>query len=142
MPFQVTLLTYPCPKCCHWFKNKSGLMQYLNAKHPASACPPVRTNEQQDVFDEEADSEMHDVHNTNRLPAIVTEAEFFSLGGKLYQNYHTLLNGHLCDAQGAFLPKGTPPSPLQEKAANDWLPFGSRVVFELADFLYTRSQMP
>ena len=53
--------------------------------------------------------------------------------------YH--FSGRPCDAQGAFLPEGAPP-PIQEKAANDWLPFESRMEFELADFLYTRSQMP
>ena len=53
--------------------------------------------------------------------------------------YH--FSGRPCDAQGAFLPEGAP-SPIQEKAANDWLPFESRMEFELADFLYTRSQMP
>ncbi|KAF8545526.1 hypothetical protein OG21DRAFT_1398356, partial [Imleria badia] len=46
-----------------------------------------------------------------------------------------------CDAQGAFLPKGASAS-LQEKAADDWSPFGNRLEFELADFFYMRCQIP
>ncbi|KAF8553040.1 hypothetical protein OG21DRAFT_1477479 [Imleria badia] len=136
-----TSLTYPCPKCRRWFKNKSGLMQHVNAKHPASAQPSSPTGEQQDIFDGETEAQNADWFPPNSSPVPDIKTEFFGAGDKLYRNYHKLLNGRPCDARGAFLPEGASPS-LQEKAANDWSPFGNRLEFELADFLYTRCQMP
>jgi len=46
-----------------------------------------------------------------------------------------------CDASGAFLPAGQPPEPLPEKPTDDWSPYLSCPEFELADFLFPRSQM-
>ncbi|KAF8551067.1 hypothetical protein OG21DRAFT_1478282 [Imleria badia] len=136
-----TSLTYPCPKCCRWFKNKSGLTQHVNAKYPASARPPSPTGKQQDIFNGETEAQNADWFPPNSSPVPDIETEFFGAGDKLYRNYHKLLNGHPCDARGALLPEGASSS-LQEKAANDWSPFGNRLEFELADFLYTRCQMP
>ncbi|KAF8545662.1 hypothetical protein OG21DRAFT_1492080 [Imleria badia] len=141
MHSQPTSLTYPCPKCRRWFKNKSGLIQHINAKHPASARPLSPTGEQQDIFDGETEAQNADWFPRNSSPVPDIETEFFGAGDKLYRNYHKLLNSRPCDAQGAFLPKGASPS-LQEKAADDWSPFGNRLEFELADFFYTRCQMP
>ncbi|KAN0081189.1 hypothetical protein V8E55_008813 [Tylopilus felleus] len=99
-------------------------------------CPPTRTDERQDALNGKTNA-----LSPRSSPAPAIETEFFGPGEKLYRNYHMLLNGCPCDAQGTFLLEGAPP-PIQEKAANDWSPFESQMEFELADFLYTRSQMP
>lgn len=42
-----------------------------------------------------------------------------------------------CDEKGTFLPSGSLPSSRQEeRAADDWFPYGDRLEFELADFLF------
>ncbi|KAF8833072.1 hypothetical protein BDN67DRAFT_863097, partial [Paxillus ammoniavirescens] len=43
---------------------------------------------------------------------------------------------------GEFLPEDSAPSPVPEKGNNDWIPYQNRLEFELADFLFTRNQMP
>lgn len=49
--------------------------------------------------------------------------------------------GRPCDEEGKFLPPGTLPSEAPPKSKDNWDPFHSRLEFELADFLYSRSQM-
>ncbi|KAI6137689.1 hypothetical protein BKA82DRAFT_4334648 [Pisolithus tinctorius] len=52
------------------------------------------------------------------------------------------LTGQPCDSSGNPLPVGqSSPQTPSEKQPNDWLPYSSRLEFELADFLFTRSQM-
>ncbi|KAF8834531.1 hypothetical protein BDN67DRAFT_992647 [Paxillus ammoniavirescens] len=50
--------------------------------------------------------------------------------------------GHPCDERGEFLPDSALPPPLHEKPNNDWSPYRNHLEFKLADFLYTRNQMP
>lgn len=47
-----------------------------------------------------------------------------------------------CDANGNFLPPGSPPSPLSDKPLDDWTPYRSRLEFEVAEFLFVQNQMP
>ncbi|KAG1895801.1 uncharacterized protein F5891DRAFT_1130500 [Suillus fuscotomentosus] len=49
--------------------------------------------------------------------------------------------GKQCDADGIYLPPGTPPPPPENVASDDWTPFHSRAEFETAEFLYTQNQM-
>ncbi|KAI6135448.1 hypothetical protein EDD17DRAFT_1487353, partial [Pisolithus thermaeus] len=49
--------------------------------------------------------------------------------------------GRPCDSLGNFLPAGHPAEPLTDMQPDDWSPYSSRLEFELADFLFTRSQM-
>ncbi|KAG6372721.1 hypothetical protein JVT61DRAFT_7492 [Boletus reticuloceps] len=67
---------------------------------------------------------------------------FTGPNNKLYQNYHTFLDSRPCDVEGNFLPPGSPLTPLPVRLRDDWSPFSNRLEFELADFLYTQSQMP
>jgi hypothetical protein len=60
----------------------------------------------------------------------------------LYSLTHFCLLGRPCDAFGEFLPDGAPPVPREQIPADDWTPFDNHLQFELADFLYTRNQMP
>ncbi|KAG1782102.1 hypothetical protein EV702DRAFT_1177148 [Suillus placidus] len=69
------------------------------------------------------------------------DAKFYGMGKNLYHNYHTGLNAQPCDANGLFLPPGTPPLPLTEQLPDDWSPFRNRTEFETAEFLYSRAQM-
>lgn len=46
-----------------------------------------------------------------------------------------------CDAEGTFLPQGTPPPQAESRVPGDWSPFNSRDEFELADLLFTRTEM-
>ncbi|KAI5992692.1 hypothetical protein EDD15DRAFT_2167831 [Pisolithus albus] len=46
------------------------------------------------------------------------------------------------DKFGNDLPQNASPNPRETCDVNDWYPFGSRLEFEMAEFLFTRSQMP
>jgi hypothetical protein len=50
--------------------------------------------------------------------------------------------GRPCDINGEFLPNGSPPAPWEDKDMDDFSPFANREVFELADLLYRRNEMP
>ena len=50
--------------------------------------------------------------------------------------------GRPCDADGNYLPPGSPPAPYVDPVEDLWEPFQDRTEFELADFLYRRNQMP
>ncbi|KAI6131082.1 hypothetical protein EDD16DRAFT_1689588 [Pisolithus croceorrhizus] len=151
----------PCMKtgCHRWFRNKSGLTQHMNVYHPVLL--PV--NCQASLPDEEESRFLLDdnSHGGNPLtdpPNVNPLAEFIGPGDKYYQNYHLhltgmycqlrnyifdnkLFTGHPCDSSGHFLPTGQPPEPLAEKQPDDWSPYSSCLELELANFLFTHSQM-
>lgn len=96
--------TYPCPKCRRWFKNKSGLTQHLNAKHSVSTQAQSQTSGQRDNLSPLRSSPAPEGFAPRSSPAPGwfaprsspspdVETEFFGPGGKLYRNYHKLLNG-------------------------------------------------
>ncbi|KAI6159829.1 hypothetical protein EDD17DRAFT_1887839 [Pisolithus thermaeus] len=78
---------------------------------------------------------LDDPSNSNPL------AEYVGPGDRYYRNYHPNLTGRPCDSLGNFLPAGHPAEPLTNMRPDDWSPYSSRLEFELADFLFTRSQM-
>jgi Plavaka transposase len=49
--------------------------------------------------------------------------------------------GRPCDADGNYLPPGSPPLPFDDPPLDNWFPFSSRIEFETADFLFRRNQM-
>ena len=51
------------------------------------------------------------------------------------------LSGLPCDAEGIFLPLGTPPPPWDYPPPNDYSPFADRGAFELADLIFRKEQM-
>ncbi|KAJ6620591.1 hypothetical protein B0H10DRAFT_2357643 [Mycena sp. CBHHK59/15] len=55
--------------------------------------------------------------------------------------HHPILDGTPCDADGNGLPPGASPPPWEERAPDDYSPFGSRAEFEFAEFLYVREEM-
>ncbi|THH20301.1 hypothetical protein EUX98_g8604 [Antrodiella citrinella] len=58
---------------------------------------------------------------------------------KLRRETHPYLNGCHTDASGAAIPPGSPPS--SAKSNEDWTPYGDRLQFEMAEFLFKREQM-
>ncbi|KIJ67662.1 hypothetical protein HYDPIDRAFT_25141 [Hydnomerulius pinastri MD-312] len=69
-------------------------------------------------------------------PPAGVDSQFYGPGDKLYQNYHSKLNGCPCDEQGEFLAPGTPP-PLDIAGSDNWAPYGDQIAFETAEFLFT-----
>lgn len=63
----------------------------------------------------------------------------------MHLNYYCISDGFVearpCDATADFLPPGAPPPP-NAPPEEDWTPFSGWLEFELADFLYSRDQMP
>ncbi|KAG2110059.1 hypothetical protein BD769DRAFT_1674733 [Suillus cothurnatus] len=125
-------LCIPCtkPGCNQWFKNQSGYTQYMNAKHPVfpqqfTLSQPSRPFSPSpgppDTIDFRDDATMD-----NSDPVQQT-AEFFNTGNQLYRNYHPFLSAQPCDLEGNFLPPGTSPPPLTDKAPDNWTPYKSRV---------------
>ncbi|KAI5983739.1 hypothetical protein F5J12DRAFT_907985 [Pisolithus orientalis] len=133
----------PCtkPGCCQWFRNKLGLTQHINIYHPVflPINIPVQV-EQPDQVPSPEEEQFHDPSTSPSNPTLL--AEFVGQGDKYYRNYHPNLTGQPCDSSGNPLPVGQ--SSLQtpsEKQPNDWSPYSSHLEFELADFLFTHSQM-
>ncbi|KAI6137566.1 hypothetical protein BKA82DRAFT_4379823 [Pisolithus tinctorius] len=142
----------PCtkPGCRRWFRNKSGLTQHVNVYHPV--FPPINIPAQVEQPDQVPspeeeqfqfrpdDDDYSDPSTSPSNPTLL--AEFVGQGDKYYRNYHPNLTGQPCDSSGNPLPVGqSSPQTPSEKQPNDWSPYSSRLEFELADFLFTRSQM-
>ncbi|KAI6007589.1 hypothetical protein F5J12DRAFT_905493 [Pisolithus orientalis] len=133
----------PCtkPGCHRWFRNKSGLTQHVNIYHPV--FPPINIPaqvEQPDQVPLPEEEQFHDPSTSPSNPTLL--AEFVGQGNKYYWNYHPNLTRQPCDSSGNPLPVGqSSPQTPSEKQPNDWSPYSSCLEFELADFLFTRSQM-
>ncbi|KAG1854522.1 hypothetical protein F4604DRAFT_1539648, partial [Suillus subluteus] len=65
-----------------------------------------------------------------------TDAEFTDASERYYRTHHSMLNGRPCTAKGAFLPYGTPPTPVPPKSPVDWSPYRNRTEFEMAEFAF------
>ncbi|KAG1765450.1 hypothetical protein EDD22DRAFT_978772 [Suillus occidentalis] len=148
-------LCIPCtkPGCNCWFKNQSGYTQHMNAKHPVFPQQPTSREPSRPFSPSPGLPDIMDLGDAgamdfedggimdNNDPAQQT-AEFFGPGSWLYRNYHPFLSARPCDLEGNFLPLGTSPPPLTDKAPDDWTPYKSWVEFELADYLFTKNQTP
>ncbi|KAK1220287.1 hypothetical protein PQX77_016952 [Marasmius sp. AFHP31] len=63
---------------------------------------------------------------------------------ELHRIYHSKLTAQPCDANGQYLPFGTPPAACEEDNLVDsdsYSPFADRFEFELGDFLFRKSKM-
>ena len=49
--------------------------------------------------------------------------------------------GEPCDSNGSLLGPDSPLLVAEARDVTDWTPYGSRIAFELADFIYRRNQM-
>lgn len=52
-----------------------------------------------------------------------------------------IITAQPCDEEGNFLPRNTPPAHTKTRVPGDWSPFNSRDEFELADLLFTQTEM-
>lgn len=149
-PIQAELLglpRYSCKQCKRSFRNRSGLTQHVHAKHPRFWTSSRPTNHQDvgDLHTEEDEEPPADPYHS--VPGSDTEVDngvqpaFIGPGNNSFRNYHPGLTGQPCNADGDFLPNGTRLEPRQPKPPDDWSPYSSRLEFELADFIYTRSQI-
>ncbi|KAK7681443.1 hypothetical protein QCA50_015535 [Cerrena zonata] len=129
----------PCPYCPHEFRNLSGLSQHKNAYHrhtrtpvqyppnPAGKTPHTPSNSL---------SPSPDVNVPNLTPPPTSAPA----GIRVSMTCHPHLDGRPCDAEGNPLEMGTPPPPYTSAMPDDWTPYNSRLEFEMADFLFTKSQ--
>ncbi|KIK20961.1 hypothetical protein PISMIDRAFT_12594 [Pisolithus microcarpus 441] len=149
-PIQAELLglpRYSCKQCKHSFHNRSDLTQHVHAKHPCfwTSSRPTNHQDVSDLHTEEDEEPPADPYHS--VPGSDTEVDngvqpaFIGPGNNSFCNYHPGLTGQPCNANSDFLPNGTRPEPHQPKPPDDWSPYSSRLEFELADFIYTCSQI-
>ncbi|KAF7965204.1 hypothetical protein HWV62_45085 [Athelia sp. TMB] len=57
------------------------------------------------------------------------------------KEYHPYLNGRICDEHGVYIPKDSPPPPLEESDPEDWGTFDNQQQFKTGEFLFRKNQM-
>ncbi|KAH7905240.1 hypothetical protein BJ138DRAFT_1138338 [Hygrophoropsis aurantiaca] len=144
--------------CCRVFKNRSGLTQHLNSplahahlqvpRHRVHTCmadreagempqqPASSPRENPMSFDDPAmalDEPM--IPDDSEQPDLATRKS-------RVRDYHEMLDGRICNENGDFIDPASPPPPRTARTADDWTPYRNRAEFELAEFLFTRNQMP
>ena len=112
---------YSCNECSRRFFSPAGLTQHRNSNH--------RTNARPRSIPGTSRTERHPFLNGESVTSVVVR-----------HLIHTT-TARPCDSEGNFLPEGTPPSSAEGRALGDWAPFNSRDEFELADLLFTRTEM-
>lgn len=163
--------TYPCPfPGCHRFlRNRSGLTKHYNTFHLASPSPtssrhnspaaPVSNlnddalEDLQAAFDAFDEQDQDDTPPSHYQPARHERS--------LYTDLHPVINGTVlflalktqtvilkmislgtpCDSHGQDIPPGSPPPPSTTLDADDWFSFRNRLEFEMADWLFKKTQM-
>lgn len=112
---------FQCPYCPTKCKSSGGLTQHHNAKH---------------VRHPDLGKDVADIYR--RTHAV--------LDGMLRYNFPSiLLKFYLatpCNIDGDELPQDEPPPTPTAKSSTDWSPFESRQQFELAEFLFAKTEMP
>ena len=53
----------------------------------------------------------------------------------------TVFSGDIHDANGHVIDPKTPPPPVSEKSPDDWGPYGDRLQFEAAEFIFQDAEM-
>ena len=112
---------YSCNECSRRFFSPSGLTQHRNSYHRTDARPRGTSGTSR--------TEQHPFLNGESTTLVV-----------VYNFIHTTA-ARPCDSEGIFLPAGTPPSSAENRPRGDWAPFNSRDEFELADLLFTQTEM-
>ncbi|OBZ70718.1 hypothetical protein A0H81_09500 [Grifola frondosa] len=88
-----------------------------------------------DGFDDEADEDI-----PPHIPEEHPPSETDPIG--LEKEFHSMMNGQPCNAEGDFLPPNTPPTPPEPRPPTDWSPYKDRIDFETAETMYKRAQIP
>ncbi|KIK31678.1 hypothetical protein CY34DRAFT_27732, partial [Suillus luteus UH-Slu-Lm8-n1] len=111
-------LPCPAPGCARWFRNQSGLTQHRHSLHSNIPAPEPPQDP---------------------LPPPHHHAQ--PSRKRCYCTYHLMLNRQPCTADGEFLPHGAPPTPMPQKARDDWSPYRNRIEFEAAKFAFKKCHM-
>ncbi|KAG6896459.1 hypothetical protein C0992_008142 [Termitomyces sp. T32_za158] len=111
--------------CPFKFSSQSGATQHYNARHTSFAPQHQRQTPPQCPEDFGLDCD------TTSIQSLRSERI----------EYHPLINGLPCNADGHFLPESTPPPPTDDPSPDDFFPFEDRHQFELADILFRQSEM-
>lgn len=111
---------YTCDKCSRRFYAPAGLTQHKNSLHRSDARPRGTAGSSR----------------IERHPFLTGEFVACYLDSSIYVTI-----ARPCDAEGNFLPEGTLPAQAESRTPGDWAPFNSRDEFELADLLFTRTEM-
>ncbi|KAG6825100.1 hypothetical protein H0H92_004703 [Tricholoma furcatifolium] len=124
------------PTCRKRFSTSAGATKHFRAKHtgfrpPNPPITPPRFSPDLQDFDQPPDHPPSPPRGALNPPAQSHERT----------EYHPLINGLPCDAQGNFLPEGSPPPPWNDPLPTDWTPYEDRSQFELADLLFRRTEM-
>jgi len=113
------MVSFTCQQCGHRCKNLSGLRQHENSTHGE--------------------------HPGLNFPVTKLQRNYHPNLDGTYNNFDSTLflfsPGQCCDRNGVFVPPNTPPELPTSKADTNWSPFTSRAGFELADFLFTNTQL-
>ncbi|KAH7905684.1 hypothetical protein BJ138DRAFT_1138203 [Hygrophoropsis aurantiaca] len=142
----------PCtyPGCRRYFKNQSGLTQHLNS--------PLTHAHLQTLHNQLPHSNNYvpvDANIENAPPDDVMMDDGFQPQSspprssqsspnpkRQTGDYHEELDRKPCDENGTFIDPLTPPTPRTSRTSDDWTPYRNCAEFELAEFLFTRNQMP
>jgi hypothetical protein len=140
------------PNCPSQVFNRSGLTQHMNVRHQAPVLPPnvnIPRSPSPMVFDGAGEQrDLNPLHKDGPRPATGKHTEHHPiLDGvqNIYSPPYFPSDMHLgtpCDHNGNNLPPNSPPPPPPERASDNFSPFASRTEFEIAEFLFTRNQMP
>lgn len=155
--------TIACPYCPRHFRNIGGRTKHMRAHHRAEPPPhytpppsfrysrpsPLSGNLPPSNLGPEDDMDATPGMNDPQVPdgSSVTRVYHPKLDGKVdfFSGYAPLLRfhvGRICDEDGNNIPLDTPPPPRgSEKGSDDWTPYNNRIQFELADFLFRKTQM-
>lgn len=145
-PSQFSRLRCPHPDCPSTFKSQHGRTYHIRVVHINPNSHPVNMEHEQghDGLDD-AHSESTDNANEHGTIQLHQRIEHSHLTG-VYNNdlLQPTLNQRLaipCDANGNYLPAGSPPPPRETPPQGDWTPFESGVQFKLADLFYRQAEL-
>ncbi|KAH9946685.1 hypothetical protein B0H21DRAFT_808643 [Amylocystis lapponica] len=123
-----------CPICKKECANTSGLTQHYNYAHASRASRS--DNNHSDFTDGLLNQQLDDDDDSDNDHSPEGASQ-----SKMRREYHPLLNGKPCAEDGTYLPEGSTPPPRQDPSPDDWSPYNNRIEFELAEFLFKKTQM-
>ncbi|THH14956.1 hypothetical protein EUX98_g9537, partial [Antrodiella citrinella] len=154
-------------RCNRVFNNKSGLTNHYNATHPPrkqrTPTPPAHARPERADHDDAAFEDLQQVLRDFEDPTQHAEGEEvdevdegapnaqhqhhadIGRGGQrskdpLRRTMHTYINGCITNATGNHIPPNSPP-PTTAQPPDDWTPYDSRLDFEMAEFLFKKTQL-